>query len=467
MSLLDQTLMNLRRGLRAISGAAYDAATASKRPELPDDDLDALRQQFRENLAERGGDVSARAQAAALGQAYQALNEKGRHRFLKILADEFGINEEAVDTAIEHRSATTSPLERNHANHALRLALEAPRVRILRRFNGLEEGIKFLVDMRSELLGLLPQDPSLKGLEQDLKYLLRGWFDVGFLELRRITWDTSSAALLEKLIAYESVHAIESWDDLKNRLDLDRRCFAYFHPNMPDEPLIFVEVALVEKMSANVQSLLDADAPMMDPLNASAAIFYSISNAQRGLAGISFGNALIKRVVADLSAEFPEIKTYATLSPIPGFRQWLDERLSEGDSALLTPTEHRILQGSAGRNRGAKGILKAWLQNTDWPSDTGKSDALQAPLMRLAARYLYEGKGRGGRALDPVAHFHLSNGARMERINWMGDTSTRGIESACGMMINYLYRASDIDENHEAYSAKHKVSTSSGIRSLI
>jgi len=467
VSLLDRTLISLRRGLRAISGTAYDAAAAAMQPDLPDEDVDDLRQQFRENLAERGGAVSARAQAAALGQAYLTLNPIGRHRFLKILADEFDVDEAAIDLAIQKRSEADTHEQRRRADQALREALKAPRIRILTRFNGLESGIKFLVDMRAELLPLMQADLTLKGLEQDLKALLRGWFDVGFLELRQITWETSSAALLEKLIAYESVHAIESWDDLKNRLDLDRRFFAYFHPNMPDEPLIFVEVALVEDMSGNVQDLLDPEAPVTDPAHASAAIFYSISNAQQGLAGISFGNALIKRVVANLSQEFPDIKTYATLSPIPGFRKWLDQRIAEGDSALLTSSERRTLLDAAGQARGAKGVFKAWIDETDWHLDGKKAEALRAPLSRLAARYLMTEKGKGGRALDPVAHFHLSNGARMERLNWLGDTSKRGLSNACGLMINYRYRASDIDENHEAYSAQQKISASSTIKNFI
>jgi malonyl-CoA decarboxylase len=467
VSFLDRTITSLRRGLRNMSGTAYDAVAAGLSPSLPDEDLDALRRQFAETLKERGGEVSARAQAVALGQAYMALNRDGRLRFLTVLATEFDIDEAGVEAAIQARSADQDPQARRAANQALRDALEAPRVKILRRFNGLEEGIKFLVDLRAELLGFVREAPDLKSLEQDLKRLLAGWFDVGLLELRRITWDESSAALLEKLIRYESVHAIESWDDLKNRLDADRRCFAYFHPNMPDEPLIFVEVALVEEMAGDVQGLLDADAPQVDPAQATAAIFYSISNAQTGLAGISFGNALIKRVVADLSREFPDIKTYATLSPIPGFRAWLDDKMSVGDAKLLTAAERKAILEAVGAKRGAKGALKGLVERSDWPADPKAAEALKGPLTRLAARYLYEEKGRDGRARDPVAHFHLSNGARMERLNWLGDTSANGLKSACGLMINYLYRAADIDENTEAYTAQRKIAASSGIRGLL
>jgi malonyl-CoA decarboxylase len=296
-------------------------------------------------------------------------------------------------------------------------------------------------------------------MERDLRNLLSSWFDVGFLELRQITWE-SSAALLEKLIAYEAVHEIASWTDLKNRLDSDRRCFAYIHPRMPDEPLIFVEVALVNGMAANVQDLLDEDAPVADPDKADTAIFYSISNAQKGLAGISFGNFLIKRVVGSLSTEFPNLKTFATLSPIPGFRKWLDGRLAEGDPKLLTPAERKELK-KLETGVGAKGSLKQILSRADWPKDEVVAETIKGPLMRLCARYLTEEKRSGTRALDPVAHFHLTNGARMERLNWLGDVSPKGISQAAGLMINYLYKLGDIDGNHEVYTGEGKIVTAS------
>ena len=219
---------------------------------------------------------------------YLALDATGRERFLRLLNDEFGADENAIEAAIGAYRRAGSAETRQEAEAQMRHALEAPRLKLLRQFNDLPDGVKFLVDMRAELLKLVRKDSSLALLEEDLRHLLTSWFDIGFLELRRITWDLSSAALLEKLIAYEAVHAIESWDDLKNRLDSDRRCFAYFHPKMPDEPLIFVEVALVNGLAGNVQALLDEDAPVQDPTKADTAIFYSISNAQQGLAGYQF-----------------------------------------------------------------------------------------------------------------------------------------------------------------------------------
>jgi len=208
--------------------------------------------------------------------------------------------------------------------------------------------------MRADLLALKSSDSAIRGLEQELQSLLTTWFDVDFLELRQITWDNASAALLEKLIAYEAVHAIDGWDDLKKRLDSDRRCFAYFHPRMPHEPLIFVEVALVNGLADNIQALLDENAPVQDPGTTDTAIFYSISNAQKGLAGISFGHFLIKRVAATLNAEFKGLKTFATLSPVPGFMAWLDKKLAEGDSALLTAGDRKALSAAAGRQAAAE-----------------------------------------------------------------------------------------------------------------
>ncbi len=464
---LDRTLRNLRKAWRGIAGSAYDAAAASMRPDLPGEDAERLREQMRACLETRGGEVSARARAAALGHAYLALETTGRERFLRVLAEDFDVDSAAVDAAVEALRRADGKDARHEAEQLLRRALEAPRVRLLTQFNALPEGIKFLVDMRAEVLALARHDPPLQALESDLKVLLTTWFDVDFLDLRRITWDSASAALLERLIGYEAVHAIESWDDLKNRLDSDRRCFAYFHPRMPDEPLIFVEVALIDGMADTIQALLDESAPVQDPRASDTAIFYSISNAQKGLAGISFGHFLIKRVVDNLAAEFKGLNTFATLSPIPGFRAWLDQMLSEGEPRLLLPSERKALKAVRARGRGAKGTLKALLSRADWHADETASQALRVPLMRLCARYLLEERREGGELLDPVAHFHLGNGARMERLNWMGDRSPRGLQQSAGIMINYLYKLSEIDANHEDYTSSGKVAASSGVRHLL
>ncbi|NQU59695.1 MAG: malonyl-CoA decarboxylase [Rhodospirillales bacterium] len=464
---LDRTLRNVRSAWRGIAGSGYDATTASSRPDLPESDLDTLKEQMRACLETRGGEVSARARAAALGHVYLALDATGRERFLNVLAHGFDVDPGPVDAAVEELRRAKGDDARRSAHTLLKRSLEAPRIKLLTQFNALPDGIKFLVDMRAELMGLETTDPALAALEQELKDLLTTWFDVDFLELRQITWDNASAALLEKLIAYEAVHAITGWDDLKNRLDSDRRCFAYFHPRMPAEPLIFVEVALVNGLAGNIQALLDENAPVIDPKTADTAIFYSISNAQKGLAGISFGNFLIKRVAETLSVEFKGLKTFSTLSPVVGFRKWLDRTLAEGEPKLLTPGEGKALNAAAGKAAGAKGVLKSLLANPSWPENQIFSDALYAPLLRLCARYLMEAKGLNKRALDPVAHFHLTNGARLERLNWRGDLSPRGVKKSGGIMINYLYDLSRVEDNHEAYTSTGKIMASSGVRNLL
>ena len=436
-------------------------------PDLPEKDIDSVRSHMRECLEGRGGEVSARNRAAVLGRVYYSLSREGRERFLRILNDDFETPHEAVDQAVaDLAEAAEDSGKRASAEKKLRAVLEAPRVRLLMQFNSLPEGVKFLVDMRGDLLPLVRRDRTLARLDEDLKGLLAAWFDVGFLELRRITW-RSPALVLEKLIAYEAVHTIHGWNDLKNRLDSDRRLFAFFHPRMPDEPLIFVEVALVKGMASNVQALLDEHAPVGDANVADAAIFYSISNAQKGLAGISFGNFLIKQVVNDLSAEFKGLKIFSTLSPIPGYLKWLNEVLAEGRSGLLSPAERKPLLALSDEfgAKGAKGTLKALIDKENWYQDERIVAALREPLTRLCAHYLVQEKARD-RARDPVARFHLSNGARIERLNWLGDISPNGLKQSAGLMVNYLYKLDEIEDNHEAYTGQGKIAASAAVRKL-
>lgn len=472
--LFDRALENLRARWRDIAASAREAVGAPPRPHLPREDAERLRAQMQACLEARGGEVSARARAAQLGRTYLALDPQGRRNFLTVLARDFDVDRAAVDAAVESLRNAADPQARGRAERGLRRALEPPRLTLLTQFNALPEGVKFLVDLRAELLESAAGSPELRALEDDLKNLLRGWFDVGFLEMRRITWD-SPASLLERLIKYEAVHEIRGWQDLKDRLDSDRRCFAFFHPRMPDEPLIFVEVALVEGLSDNVQALLDPTAPVCDPKAADSAIFYSISNAQKGLAGISFGNFLIKRVADGLAAEYPNLKNFATLSPIPGFRRWLDAELAQRGDALLASGERERLVEWLDLAEAAlpdRGVLESALTREDWQRHEGLAKALRAPLMRLCAHYLVEVKseGRDGgppRARDPVAHFHLSNGARMERLNWMADRSDKGLAQSCGMMINYRYRLGEVEANHEAYTGEGRVNASSSLRALL
>jgi malonyl-CoA decarboxylase len=464
---VDRTLGNLRSlrtAWRDIAAQARGALNRAPRPDLSREDAERLREQLRECLAARGGAVSARARAADLGRTYLALNDTGRERFLLLLAREFDIDQATVAALGERLVRAGSEEERRQAERSLRAALEPPRIKLLTQFNALPEGVKFLVDMRAELLRLASRDPVLAALELDLKALLANWFDVGFLELRRITWD-APAALLEKLIVYEAVHEIRSWTDLKNRLEADRRCFGYFHPRMPEEPLIFVEVALVRGMAGSVQSLLDETAPVGDPAAADTAIFYSISNCQRGLAGISLGDFLIKRVVHSLAAELSHLKTYATLSPVPGFRAWLDKRIPEEGEALLAPAERKAMAQMLPADLAAQG-LGDLLARPRWHAEEPVAQALRAPLLRLIARYLLTEKTPRGRVLDPVAHFHLTNGARMERLDWLADLSPKGLQQSAGIMINYLYRLDEIEANHEAYTGEGRIAASAALLRL-
>ena len=462
--MMDRTLGRLRSAWRDIAGQALGAwSSPLPRPELTGEDMQRVREQLRACLEGRGGEVAARARAAELGRSYLALNATGRERFLRLLADEFDVDRGAIAAAASRFLQASSQSDKEAAEAALRAALEPPRVRLLTQFNALPEGVKFLVDMRAELMGLARNDRVLAGLERDLKGLLRGWFDIGFLELQRITWQ-SPAALLEKLTAYEAVHEIRSWADLKNRLEADRRCFAFFHPRMPDEPLIFVEVALVQGIAGDIHALLDEAAPVGDPRGADTAIFYSISNCQPGLAGISFGNFLIKRVAGDLASELPHLKTFATLSPIPGFRAWLNPKLASEEATLLTAAERKAIAELPGE-RGANG-LAGLVADPRWHEDPAAAQAMKAPLMRLAARYLLAEKGSKDRVLDPVEHFHLTNGARVERLDWLADRSAQGRQQSAGIMVNYLYRLDEVEESHAAYTEQGTVAASSALRTL-
>ena len=455
---IEAGLMN--RAMQRVASLWRDLASVVQRSPAASNDF---AEEFRECLEARGGEVSARNRAASLAERYRGLDEAGRLGFLRALAG-FDSNAAAVTSAIEKLSAAPDAAVRAIALAGLRRALEPPRLKLLTAFAAIPDGVKFLVEMRAELLRLKDDEAPLQALETDLKGLLASWFDLGFLELRAIDWK-SPAALLEKLVQYEAVHRIRTWRDLRNRLDSDRRCYAFFHPRMPDEPLIFVEVALERGMAASVQKLLDEKAPLQDAGQADTAVFYSINNCQRGLDGISFGNFLIKRVVELLAAEFPKLKTFCTLSPMPGFRAWLDKSLAN-KTALLTAEEEAVLTAA---NGGAAFDCARLLADRAWLKQEALSRALEPMLIRLGAQYLLKEApaGRAGRALDPVAHFHLSNGARVERLNWRADVSENGLRQSCGLMVNYLYDPASIENNHEAYVGDGQRAASGGLKRLI
>jgi malonyl-CoA decarboxylase len=426
-------------------------------PDLPDSDLPRLRARITACLDGRGGEVSARSRAAELGETYLTLNALGRKRFLQLLAKEYDVDDLAVEQAAGARLESSDPHLKRRKNRELRQLLEPRYSHLLRQFNGLQEGVKFLVDLRADLFPMISDDPALKSLDQDLLALLSSWFDVGFLDLQRITWETP-AIILENLIKYEAVHAITSWRDLKNRLRQDRRCFAYFHPRMPWEPLIFVEVALVNGIADNIHDLLDQGKQPLAPTEADCAIFYSISNCQAGLAGVGFGNFLIKNVVKVLSEKLPNLKTFLTLSPIPGF---LAHLRANPEELPLTEKELRSLK-EVSSAEDPKDYFRTALGTLEQHLDDTRESPLKPILLRLCAAYLLNAK-RGRQAHDRVSHFHLSNGAKIERINWGADRSAKGLEQSAGMMVNYHYQLPQIEKNHESYTGTGVIACSGGV----
>ena len=390
-------------------------------------------------MSERG-EVSGARLAGETLQAYKTLDEVSLPVFFDRLAAEFVPDPGAVSSAADNYRA--SPVPANLLK--LQRAVDSPRQELFRRFNVAPGSTAVLVEMRRRILRDLRDTPLWVGIDADLAELFRSWFNRGFLLLERIDWRTS-AQILEKLIKYEAVHEIKGWRDLRRRTQADRRCYAFFHPALPDEPLIFIEVALTKGLSATVQPLLDPEAPVFDASNADCAMFYSITNCQEGLRGVSFGNLLIKQVAEDLGREFPRLKTFATLSPIPGFRAWLSTQAGKKDG-----------NGDHDPRREQLAGLLAMLDLPDWMTDKGVSTALQRELPRLCAQYLLQAKSRT-EPLDSVARFHLGNGARLERLNWLGDTSVTGLRRSAGMMVNYVYDLSDLERNHEAYARDNRI----------
>ncbi|SDM72421.1 malonyl-CoA decarboxylase [Geoalkalibacter ferrihydriticus] len=458
-------LGNLNRIWRGIAAPfAEDDKQPAFSPELSEEDARHLRNLIKQCLEGRGGEVSARGHAARLGRLYLGLDDRGRQRFLQILAQDFPADHTRLCDAAAKLCAAQKESDYLAAEEHLRSLLTSPRLRLLKHFNALPQGIKFLIDLRADLLRWTPEDPWLKSLDRELCQLLATWFDIGFLELRRITWD-SPAALLEKLIAYEAVHEIHSWEDLRNRLESDRRCYAFFHPAMPEEPLIFIEVALVEGLAGSIQELLDPQAPVADPEEADTAIFYSISNAQKGLRGISFGDFLIKQVVDDLRHDLPGLKSFATLSPIPGLRPWLEKALSTAETDTTLSRLQQALDRAA-EILGTPSSLAAVIDTSDWWANEEVVNLLREPLEVQCLRYFHESRADGF-PLDPVERFHLGNGARIEMLNWLGDISPKGMKQSCGLMVNYLYRLEDIEKNHEAFAGERRIVTSKKLKSRL
>jgi malonyl-CoA decarboxylase len=414
-----------------------------------------------EALVSERGEASGAALAHALHLSYSGLEAKDREGFQVYIAEHFSPDQTRLSAAAK------AYLEEPGSQQAMELATaaEPPRQELLRRMNMAPEGTAALVGMRKDLLGRLTTEPDLKPLEADLRHLLSSWFNRGFLELRRIDWHTP-AAILEKLIAYEAVHEIQGWEDLRRRLAPDRRCFGFFHPTLRDEPLIFVEVALVKGIAGAIQPLLDRNDSGLIAGEIDTAIFYSISNCQEGLRGISFGNFLIKQVVEELKAELRNLRRFATLSPVPGFAKWLDKQQSQDNAGRIG--EELVLLAAAEMPSIIDPViaLNSLVQKNAWWREPALAAALQPILTRLCAVYLTTSDGSKGPA-DPVARFHLGNGARLERINWLGNTSARGMRESLGLMVNYLYDPDFIEINHESFVHQGAVARSADVDALL
>lgn len=397
-----------------------------------------------EQLLSGRGEASGAALAREVLDRYATLDETARQPFFTALAQKFGPDREKLAAAVAAYAR-----EANEAHAAdLHFISEPRRQELFRRLNRAPGGTAALVQMREQLLAASGQSPALKGVDRDFVHLLSSWFNRGFLVLRRIDW-SSPAIVLEKIIRYEAVHEIHDWDDLRRRIDpADRRCYAFFHPALTDEPLIFVEVALTEEIPGAVQPLLAPERKPVPLSEARTAVFYSISNCQQGLAGVSFGNFLIKQVVEELRRELPRLETFVTLSPVPGFRRWVEK---EG-RALLSDEDQAAL---------------GFLADPDWIRDEGLKAQLRPLLEALAAHYFLEARSANGRARDPVARFHLGNGARLERINWLGDSSPKGLKESAGVMVNYLYDLGEIEKNHEAYANQGVIAAASAVRRML
>ena len=401
-----------------------------------------------EELLTGRGEASGVALAGEILSRYTTLAIGPRLGFFEALAHRFGPDPEAINVAVEAWRA--APTEQTAAE--LHEASEPRRLELFRRLNLAPNGTTALVRMREQLMDAMDHRDDFAAVDAGFVHLFASWFNRGFLVVRPINWSTP-AIVLDKIIKYEAVHEISDWDDLRRRIDPpDRRCFAFFHPAMVDEPLIFVEVALTRELPAAIEPILATKREPIDPNRATTATFYSISNCQRGLAGVSFGNFLIKQVVEEICRELPRLSTFVTLSPVPNFAAWLARERKAEASLALTEDDKAELAG---------------LDRPEWWRDPEAAAALREPVLRAAAWYFLHARNRRGLPADAVARFHLGNGARLERLNWLADLSERAIAQSHGLMVNYLYDLGDIEKNHEAYATQRTVVASNAVLRLI
>jgi malonyl-CoA decarboxylase len=401
-----------------------------------------------ETLLSSRGEASGMALAKIILDRWEQFEPGQKRGFMQMLLGRFGADAERLEKAIDAYRASPTP----DALLELHAAAEPRRQELIRRLNLAPKGIATLVQMREALLDLRVENPELDVVDADFAHLFGSWFNRGFLMLRPISWSTP-ADILEKIIRYEAVHSIGSWDELRLRLaPEDRRCFAFFHPQLPDDPLIFVEVALTKEIPSSIADILRDDRAPIPASEARTAVFYSISNCQKGLRGVSFGNFLIKQVVEDLRRELPKLETFVTLSPVPGFAEWISKERRAEAPDVLGPQDQVTLEA---------------LDHSDWPDRPSAVEAVRPVLTAAAAWYFLKARNHRGKVIDPVARFHLGNGARLERINFLADCSPRAMREAHGLMVNYLYKLDDSEANHEAFADRGEVVASGAVLRLL
>ncbi|XP_027043887.1 malonyl-CoA decarboxylase, mitochondrial-like [Pocillopora damicornis] len=428
-----------------------------------------------------GGDLMPNAVAKEIKHFYSGLSTKAEKlEFFLVLERDLGVDhKDVVQVANSLANSQENGLPAIlKAEEKLRQALEPAHTQLLSQISKLPGGVKDIVDMRGDLLEGLNEEKDrlarqeLQALSSSIKNLLAQWFAVGLLDLRQVTWE-SPGSILEKVLRYEAVHSMSGWEDLKRRLAPDRRCYIYTHRSMPGEPVVVLHTALEYEIADNIQVILsepevDRDACEYELEKRTAAVFYSITSTQKGLSGVDLGNFLIKHVVEELRHEFPNITQYSTLSPIPGFKQWLKLQLSHAleqqandvPQTLLLEDEQEIIQGSHSNSElSPLSLFKNLLETSDWHLNPSIADCLRKPLVRLCTKYLYKEKRRGF-VMDPVGNFHIRNGAWMWRLNWLADVSARGMDNSFGLMMNYKYVLEDVDKNNQQYLLNGTVAAS-------
>jgi malonyl-CoA decarboxylase len=401
-----------------------------------------------EDLLSGRGEASGVALAREILARYAELTIGPRIAFFEALGKTFGHDQARIDAAIEAWRTAPSP----QAGAELHLAAEPRRLELFRRLNLAPNGTAALVRMREQLLDAMDHREDLAVVDNDFVHLFSSWFNRGFLVLRRIDWSTP-AIVLEKIIRYEAVHEIRDWDDLRRRIDPpDRRCYAFFHPALVDEPLIFVEVALTGDIPGAIAPILADKREQGAPERATTAAFYSITNCQRGLSGVSFGHFLIKQVVEELSREFPRVSIFVTLSPAPNFADWLQRERANAASPALSDDDRDAL---------------AALDDEGWWRVPDIAASVREPLLAAAAWYFLRAKNSRGAPVDAVARFHLGNGAQLERLDWLADISDKALQQSHGLMVNYRYDLGTIERNHEAYAQQHEIAAAGAVRKLL